>query len=259
MPSCPTKSFAEFLCLRASPQLLRPPLRAPPPPIGDKSGGNSAGNDNSKPDTVPDKDRDNVANEHGKETSEAARSAPARRPTSVKPRAAPRPKSGAIATTGRPMIRPVTDRRPITVRPMNRPVTDRRPITVRPMNRPVTDRRPITVRPMNRPVMGRRPITVRPMNRPVMGRRPIATARTARIIPTDRGARSIRIARRLPRISDRWWRAALAALLLAFLLPVTAGANSPEASQQFENGKQASPRRTTPPRSTRSKPQRRRA
>ncbi len=116
---------------------------------------------------------------------------------------------------------------------MNRPVTGRRPITVRPMNRPVMGRRPIAVRPMNHPVMGRRPIAVRPMNLPVMGHRPIAT---------DRGARSIRIARRLPslpRISDRSWRAALAALLLAFLLPVAAGANNSEASLQFENGKQA--------------------
>jgi hypothetical protein len=34
-------------------------------------------------------------------------------------------------------------------------------------------------------------------------------------------------------------RAALAALLLGFLLPVTAGAYTPEASQQFETGKQA--------------------
>jgi len=81
--------------------------------------------------------------------------------------------------------------------------------------------------------VGRHPITGHPTGRPV------ATAPTARSIPTGPSIRSIRRRPRLPRISDRSWRAAFAALLLAFLLPVTAGATSPEASLQFENGKQA--------------------
>ncbi|HKS56983.1 MAG TPA: tetratricopeptide repeat protein [Steroidobacteraceae bacterium] len=63
----------------------------------------------------------------------------------------------------------------------------------------------------------------------------IRTIRTIRTTPIIRNSRSVR----RTTTSDGSSRAALAALLLVVLLPFTAGAHSPEATQRFETGKQA--------------------
>ena len=139
----------------------------------------------------------------GRKPPRLPRSALARPPSSAKPRDAPRPKSGTIATTGRPIIRTT---RTIPTSPSTR------------ITRTNPNIRTIRINP---------------------------SIRTTRIIPnilSILSTRIIRITRNIRSIRspiDGSWRVALAALLIGFLLPVPAGAHSPEASQQFETGKQA--------------------